>query len=97
SESAKRGDSIKPGGGAKRNPGIVGIRRRKPTKWATAIHHDQFAAFALSHLRALGFLRFRYPGVRLRFTSGFMLTPAPRVFKKVVCMTCSKLPIVSSR
>jgi hypothetical protein len=33
-------------------------------------------------LRALGFLTLRHPGVPLRYTPGFMLTPAARVLEK---------------
>jgi hypothetical protein len=57
------------------------VKGNKPAKWATAIHHEQITVLALSHASRVRFPYFRHPGVSLRFTPGFMLAPATRVFK----------------
>jgi hypothetical protein len=62
-------------GEAKRNPRKSESNKEEPAKWATADHHGYLPFLRYRTLRALGFLIYRYPGVPLRFTPGFMLAP----------------------
>src|SRR5437870_4159237 len=63
-EPAKRGYSIKPGVERSETPGIVGVQREGPAKWATAVSTSKSQIWGYRTLRALGVFRLVNLGFR---------------------------------
>jgi hypothetical protein len=93
---AKRGDSVKPGVERSGTPGNGFEEGRGAREVGDSFLRELVVMLALSHAsRAREFSSFSVPGVPLRFTPGFMLPPAARVFSnafdqfKVLIPRCS--------